>query len=184
MLPQPETAEMLPRTINLIVGLLRAYMGLQPDQVVVYNQKWRIPADDRLYLTVGYLAVKPYGNTLDLVPFTQGEGENAVNGLKEVSALASQETFSINVYSRSEAAIVRKDEVLLAFGSTQAAQLCDANGIKLARLPLGFTDLSSVEGAARLNRFVVTIVALCTRTQERVVQYFDKFQTTGLIVNP
>lgn len=171
---------MPPRTINLLVGLIRSYMGLATEQVVVYNQKWRIPSDNRVYISVGYLAQKCYAPALTYENPAVGEA----GGLKEVATINSQETFSINIYSRSDEAILRKDEVILAFNSTAAQQLCEANSIKLARVPIAFTDLSQLDGAAILNRFAITINALCARKQERIVEYFDKFQPTGLIINP
>ncbi len=174
VLPNP------PRTLNIVVGLVRDYLGLEPDQVVVYNQKWRIPSDQRLYVTIGLLAQKPYGSTLEHLPFTDESGE----GLKEVVTLNSQESLSVNVYSRGQLAIERKDEVIMAFGSTAAQQLCEQHSIKLGRLPLAMTDVSGLDGVAILNRFVATINLLCARRQERVVQYFNRFQVTGIIINP
>lgn len=173
---------MPPRTINLIVGLIRAYMGLATEQVVVYNQKWRIPSDNRLYISVGYLAQKPYAPSIAYENF--GGTVEKPAGLKEVTSINSQETFTINIYSRGDEAILRKDEVLLAFSSTMAQQLCEKYAIKLGRLPVGMTDISQLDGAAILNRFAITINALCARSQERVVEYFDQFPTPGLVINP
>lgn len=171
-----------PRTINLIVGLIRSYMELEAEQVVVYNQKWRIPNDDRLYVTVAYLAQKPFGPCTSYEKFGGTPGNPA--GLKEVVTVNSQETFSINVYSRNEDAVQRKDEVVMALNSTAAQQLCEANSIKLGRIPVGMSDLSGQEGTAIVNRFALTINALVARSREKVVEYYDKFQPTGLLINP
>lgn len=165
-----------PKLINLIVGLIRDYMSLDRDQVVLYNQKWKIPADSRLYISVGMLAIKFYA------PCTAHEPCD--EGLKEIVSVNSQETYSINVMSRSQEALERNNEVIMAFNSTMGQQLCDAQSVKLARLPLGMNNISQVEGTAILNRFVCTITALCARSQERIVQYYDKFQTTELVINP
>lgn len=181
-MPEVVAQPMKPRTINLIVGLIRAYMGLAAEQVVVYNQKWRIPSDNRLYITVGYLAQKPYAAETTFENFG-GPGQPAA-GLKEIVSVNSQETFSINAMSRGQEVIERKDELVMALASTAAQQLCEANSIKLGRIPVAMTDVSGLDGAAILNRFVVTINALCARRQERVVQYFDQFPTPGLVINP
>lgn len=165
-----------PRTLNLIVGLIRSYMGLARDQVVIYNQKWKIPADDRVYISVGYLNIKPYGGSSTTEPTAEG--------LKEITTLNSQETLSINVMSRSQEAILRKDEVILAFRSTAGQQLCEANSIKLGQLPVSFVNLSVQEGTAILNRFNVTINALVARVQERIIEYYDQFPTPALTIEP
>ncbi len=169
-----------PRTINLIVGLIRDFCGLAVDQVTVYNQKWKIPNDERMYVSVGLLSETPYGTQ-------KSNREDVKDGrpvLIETLAVNIQETLSINVFSRSQAALNRKEEVLLAFSSQQAEQLCEANSIKLGELPVSFVDLSQPEGVARINRYGLTINALSSRKVERIVQYFDKFQPTGLIINP
>lgn len=181
---KPVAQPMPPRTINLLVGLIREYMGLDADQVVIYNQKWRIPADNRLYVVVAYLAQKPYGANTTYETFGQTQEKPTGAGLKEVTVVNSQETFTINVYSRGEQALLRKDEIVMALASTAAQQLCEANSIKLGKIPVGMTDLSGLDGAAILNRFAVTINTLCARSQERVVQYYDQFPTPGLVINP
>ncbi len=173
-------APMKPRTLNLLVGLIRDYMGLAPDQVVIYNQKWRIPSDSRIYVTVGLVAQKPYASVRENVEFTDDKG----SGLKEVVTLNSQETISLNFYSKSQDALLRKDEVIMALGSTAAQQLCEANSIKLGQLPISMVDVSALEGVARLNRYVATVNALVARSQERIIQYYDNFQATGLLINP
>lgn len=183
---KPVAQPMPPRTINLLVGLIRAYMGLDTEQVVVYNQKWRIPADGRVYVTVGYLAQKPYAANPVYETFGQTPANPGGVGLKEVVTVNSQETFSINLFSRSDEAIMRKDEIPACLASTAAQQLCEANSIKLGRIPVSMADLSGLDGAAILNRFVITINALCARSQERVVQFYDKFPQPDplVVINP
>lgn len=169
-----------PRTINLLVGLIRDFIGLAIDQVVVYNQKWKIPNDNRLYVSIGILSETPYGTQKSQEDRIKGEATISV----EVLAVNVQETFSINIFSRGQAAVDFKELVLLAFSSQAAQQLCEANSIKLGTLPVSFVDLSSVEGTARLNRFGLTINALSSRKTERIIQVFDQFQPTGLVINP
>ncbi len=183
---KPVAQPMPPRTLNLLAGLFRAYMGLDADQVVVYNQKWRIPSDGRIYVVVGYLAQKPFGANTVFETFGQTKENPQGDGLEEVTTVNSQETFSINLYSRSELAVTRKDEVIACLASTAAQQLCEANSIKLGKIPVNMTDLSQLDGTAILNRFVVTINSLCARSQRRVVEYFDKFPTPDplVVINP
>lgn len=183
-MPDVLAKPMPPRTVNLLVGLIRSYMGLKANQVVVYNQKWRIPNDDQIYITVGYLAQKPYGANAVFETFGQTPAKPRGAGLKEVISVNSQETFTINAYSRGDEVVLRKDEIVMALASTAAQQLCEANSIKLGKIPVSMTDISGLDGTSMMNRFVVTINALCARSQERVVEYFDEFPNPGLVINP
>lgn len=177
----PTTPAMPPRTLNLVVGLIRDYLGLASDQVVVYNQKWKVPSDDRIYITVGLLAAKCYASYTTTEPFTDAQGRS---GLKEITTLNSQEALSVNILSRGQAAVLRRDEVVLAFGSTMAEQLAEANQLKFGSLPVGYVDLSTLEGTAMVNRYGITVNVLCARTQERVIEYFSQFQTPALVIEP
>lgn len=165
-----------PRTLNLIVGLIRSYMGLTANQVVIANQSWKIPADKRLYISVGFLAIKPFAPMLRYEPTPEG--------LAEIQTINSQETLSINVMSFSQEAVDRKDEVILAFGSTAGQKLCEANSMKLGRLPVGFVPISQLEGTAIPNRFNVTINVLVAREQSRLVEFYNQFPEPALVIEP
>lgn len=163
---------------KVIIELFRSFMGLDTEQVVLYNQDWKIPADQRLYLSVGFLSERPYGSSRGYQNSDDGKA------LLEVLELHSQEVYSVNVYSFGPEALARKEEVLLAFHSTQAEQLMETYSFKLPNLPLSFTDVSQVEGAARLNRYQITFAVLRTRSRTNVVQYYDKFSDPSLLINP
>jgi len=177
--PSDTTSAAAASTQSLICGLLRGYMVLERDQVVVYNQKWKIPADDRLYITVASLGPeKQYGATVDL---HDSADESA---LVEDIAIASQEMIGIDIYSRSQEAIQRKEEVMMALASTAMQQLCEQWAIKVARIPLTFVDTSGLEATARLNRFHLAFAVLRTRTRSSVVQFYDTFQKPKLVIEP
>lgn len=164
-------------TINLLVQIIRSFLNVANDQVVVYNQGWKIPADRRLYVSVGLLATRPFGSSRSY--------EDSPDGTKllEVITLNAQEVFSINIYSYDAEAIQRKDEVIMSFNSTNAQQVMEEFSFKLASLPQSLTDLSELEGAARLYRFQANVAVLRARRKENVVQYYDKFQQPSLVIN-
>lgn len=167
-----------PNPINLTVELLRNYMRLARSQVVLYNQGWKIPPDQDLYISVGLLNERPYGSSCS---YHHNEDHTA---LLETVQLNVQEVYSINAYSFGPEALNRKDELVMAFHSTMAQQLQEKHGFKYANIPVAFTDTSYAEGAARLNRYTLTINALCARRKTTVVQYYDKFSNEALIINP
>lgn len=165
-------------TIHLMVQIIRSFLKLENDQVVVYNQGWKIPEDRRLYVSVGLLFTKPFGSKRGYE-----ESPNS-DALLEVLTLNQQEMFSINVYSYDDDLIEQKDDVLLSFNSTLAQQVMEKYSFKIASLPVSMTDLSALEGASRLYRFQANVAVLRARRKENVVQYYDKYKDPALIINP
>lgn len=168
--------------LSSLVRLVRGYMQLETDQVVVYNQDWKIPSDDRLYITVGFLASRPYASGTSTAPdLTDPENPKLV----ETVTINVRDLLSIEIYSVSEEAVLRKNEVLMAMASTAAQQLCERLALKLGKIPDAFNDLSGVEGAARLNRYNLSIPCLYAESKTAIVEYFDKFTVPPAItVNP
>lgn len=167
-----------PNTINLVIELIRKFMALEKEQVVLYNQNWKVPTDKRIYISVMFRGEKPYGSAKHY--------EDRPNELVEIITLNSQETYAIDVYSFGPEALDRKEEVLMAFNSTLAQQMQEQHGFKLPLLPLSFRDLSHIEGASNLNRYQLDVAVLRSRQKENVVQYFDQYQIPPktLIINP
>jgi hypothetical protein len=164
--------------INQLINGLRSFMDLRPEQVVLYNQKWRNPNDDRIYVVFALLATKPYGNSREY----QNNDEDTA--LIEVVSANIQETYSIHIFSRSQDAMNRKEEILFFLNSTEAEQMQEASSFKLATLPVSFVDSSETEGAGRINKYTITVNALRIVTSSRIVQYFEKFQDPKLLINP
>jgi len=169
-----------PNTLNLVIELIRTFMQLERDQVVLYNQNWKVPTDDRLYIAVAFRSEKPYGSSKEYMNNEDG------TALVEVISFNSQETYTISVYSFGPEALERKEEVLMAFNSTLAEQIQEKYGFKLPLLPLSFLDLSDIEGASRLNRYETNVAVLRVRSKTNIVQYFDQFENPpkNILINP
>lgn len=165
-------------TLNLLVQIIREFLNFKNDQVVVYNQGWKIPADSRVYVSVGLVSSRAFGSRRSYEDSPDGKS------LLEVIILNTQELISLNVYSFSEDAIEAKDAVMAALHSTLGEQLMEQYQFKLASIPTPMQDLSGLEGASRLYRFQATVAVLRGRRKENVVQYYDDFPTPKLILNP
>lgn len=176
MAPNPTLS--ISEPIMQAMQIVQGFMGLASGQVVFYNQGWKIPTDERMYISFGLLASRPYGSSRTY--------EDAADGsaLVEVITLNTQEVWSINVYSYGLEAPARKEEVVMAFNSTAAEQSMEAYSYKLPLLPLNFRDLSGLEGSRRLYRFQADVAVLRARKRENIVQYYDKFDSPRLVINP
>lgn len=182
MSPSPEktVGQSAPATQSLLVGLLRAYLALGNDQVVVYNQKWVLPNDSRLYVVVASLSQKAYGTSAETRQVEDGDDTKLVEDV----SISSREVLTIDLLSRSQEAVNRKEEVLMALSSQAAQALSETYAIKIARIPTGPNDVSRVEGTAKVNRFQYVLPVLRTRTRTTDVDFFDEFNQPSLVIEP
>lgn len=166
-----------------LIELLREFMGLSPDQIVIYNSDWRIPSDTRLYITVGLLASKVYGTTNEQKDRPASAG--VPSALIEQVIISSADTYTVNVFSVTNEAMLRNWEVIAALSSTIGQQAMERLNFGMSRVPASIVDLSGVEGARRLFRYANTITLLRSRVRENVIQIYDDFTgTPALVINP
>lgn len=163
--------------IKVVADILRVSMGLKPDQVLLYNQKFRIPPDDRLYISVGVLGTKTFGASTHY-------GVDPLTGdLTETQRVNRQELLSVTLFSQSSEARTRNWEVPAALVSTYSEQQQEANSIKIAQTPVAMSDVSQVDGTARLNRYVLTIPVLAAYTKTQPTEYYSEFRQPEIFTN-
>lgn len=166
-----------------LIELLREFMGLATDQVVIYNSDWRIPSDDRLYISVGLLASKVYGSSNQKIDRLASAG--VPGALIEQVIINSADTYTVNVFSSTNEAMLRNWEVIAALGSTIGQQAMELLNFAMSLIPASIVDLSGVEGARRLFRYANTITLLRSRMRENVIQIYDDFTgSPALVINP
>lgn len=168
-----------PDTAAILVGILLAELALEEPRVVIYNQRWTLPPDEGLYVTVAFLAERNFGVSKKYVD--NGDGQ-----LLEVQTRNTQEHFTINLMSRNDDAFFRKGDVIFAFNSDTAQQACEKYALRFGAIPSAFVDVSRNEGAARVNRYALTFNLLRAYDRTRLVESFNQFQIPPreLIVNP
>lgn len=159
----------------ILAKLFRDYMNLEEEQVLIYNQKFKLPAEKGLFISVGLLAEKPFGTNKSYRENDDPAADPSL-ALVEVIAVNRQETYSVQIYSKDESALERKDEIIAALSSDLAQAAAEKYAFKLGQQPVSMVDASGTEGAARLNRYVATFNVLSVTKTERAVPYFDQFQ--------
>ena len=135
--------------LEMICSIIQSGLALSIGQVMIYNQKWNIPTDQRLYVTVEILSCKPFGNNNKSV-YTNGD-------LTQVQSTNFLNTLQIDVWSRSTLALNRKEEVLMSLRSNYAQRLMDAFSFYIAPVSTSFTNLSNIDGAAIPYRFSISV---------------------------
>jgi hypothetical protein len=162
----------------LFMEILWRELGLSSDRVYLWDQKLFQPTDSGLYVVVSVLNCKPFGNTL--TPASNGD---ALNAIQSVNMLA---TLSLNVMSRSTAALLRKEEVLMALASQYSQSQQEQNSFYIGKLPPGgqFVNLSQVDGAAIPYRFNISVNMQYFVKKTKDVQFFDEFEQPEIVTDP
>jgi hypothetical protein len=163
--------------IKIIALILEHELNLKNDQVVLTNQKFNIPPDDRLYVAVELMGSRPFGVK------TAYEADPITGELLEAQSVNCQEMYSVLAYSKGPTARQRHWEIAPALGSTFAQQQQEEHSFKIGYLPR-MTDVSGLDGTSRLNRYRLTFVALAAYRKTKPVEYFDQFAQPTIISNP
>lgn len=167
---QPPTSTMV-----LLAGLLAQQLGLKQGpngQVFLFNQKWKIPADQTgLFLVLSRIGIKEISSNLSY------ENDPVTELLNEVRTVRMRETYSINLFSFDASAINYTPALAQALNSTASQQLCEANGMKIFSIAASLADTSSLEATAMLNRTTRTIQVIRGYAASNPAQFFDQFPT-------
>lgn len=159
--------------ILLVCDIIRQEMELTNDQCYLYDQKINIPKDSRLYIAVGVLQPRPFGNSTKL----QSDGT-------VVQSVNMRVLLSIEILSRSTDALNRKEEILLALKSIYAQQQMTANTFFIAPLTTSFVALNEIDGPAIPYRFNLSVNMQYFVKKIKPVPYFDTFQQPTTAFDP
>ena len=148
-------------SLQIVADILKKTLGLTSDQIWIYNQRRNIPTTSGLNITIGRVAIQPYGN----------------NQVQSGSTLSSgqwfQESIAIDMFSKNTEAVDRVHEVVGALGSPLSSFIQQQTGISIARVPSSIVDTSALEGAGMLFRTTITINVLTAYEQTLGATYFD-----------
>jgi hypothetical protein len=152
-------------TLDFIRDIIIHELELQEDQVVIYNQKWMIPNDDRLYITVEYNGTpKTIASRNSFNSETQEE-EQVIN---------TQENIVLGILSRGIIALQRKEEVIMALGSIYSQQTQEANSFQIGYVA-PIQNLTKLEASALLYRFDIPFNVLAWYEKSKTVDFYDSY---------
>lgn len=163
--------------IKVVADILRTELGLKPDQVILYNQKFDIPSDNRLHIALAVMSAKTFG-------VRSKHRSNPQTGLLDLEqGVNRQETHSILVYSKGSEARERNWEIPLALNSDTAQSAQEVNAMKIGNVPVTMLDVSEVDGTARLNKYSIVIQVLTAYRKTKPVDYYDQFSQPVIHTN-
>lgn len=153
--------------ILIIADIIQNEMGLTNSQVFIYNQDYKLPETSGLFIVLVNDSSEIYSNSNKYV--------GTANSSQEVINLLAKEEYSINIMSKNSEARTRKEEVVMALISNYAKQQQDLYQFKIAQIPNSFTNVSELEGAGMLNRFVINLSVLTWKQKTKDIPYFNQF---------
>lgn len=157
---------------QLVVDVIQTVMGLEPDQVYLWDQKINIPTDSRLYVALGIASCKPFGNS----NFADGNG----NTVQSLNVMAMLDLF---VFSRSSLARDMKEQVVMTFNSQYAESQMEANSFYISPLTTQFVNISEIDGAAIPYKFHLNMAIQYFVTKTLAEPYYSTFLTPQIVTN-
>lgn len=174
--------------VRVINAIIRREMALQEDQTMLYNQRWKIPPDDRLYVTCSILGSKPYGvnRSYSASPAIVETPTKITEVLNENISVNAQDLLSLKVFSKGDQARIRRNEILMALNSTFAEQEMERLSFRIGAVPISYVDASEEEGTTIINRYVITYAILYAQSVTKPVPYWDevKFAPSTPVLQP
>lgn len=169
------TTIMVGQALLLFCEIIEREMSLDNNHVFLWDQKIFQPTTAGIYVVIGCPSVKPFGNNFRQSP----------DGSQNEQYISVMATLDINVISRDNSAIFRKEEVLLALASQYSQFQQEGNSFNIGRLPAGdhFKDLSGIDGAAIPYRFQISVNIQYTVAKTKPIDYFDQFETPEVVPN-
>jgi len=156
--------------IELFCSIIKEGMDLEDDQIYLWDQKINIPPDNRLYVAVSVLNCKPYS----LIRSYQDVGDD----FSETITTNMLANVNVDIMSRGKDARDRKEEVILALGSTYSTMVQERNAMRIGRISNSFVNLSQLEGSAIPYRFNIGVSLQYKVSKTKAVDYYDTFTDT------
>lgn len=158
--------------LKTICDIIKEGMGLQNDQIWIYNQKVDIPNDKRIYVVVSLKSENVIGNNI------QEEGE--VDNLTEIVWSNVVTDVGIELFSYNVNALNRRYEVLSSMRSTYSIQKQEELNFNIGRRPVAFFDSSFLAPAARLYSYYFMYRVTHVERFGKGIDFYDNFEDADM----
>ena len=153
--------------IELLQQFLASFMGLKDDRVFIYGERFKIPADDGLFVVVELKYAKQ-------ISARNEEELQSDASMISVQHINTQERYIVGVFSRDLSALRRHQEVPFALASIACQQLQEQNSFKISRINPA-QDLTALEASAELRRFDIEVVVLASYELRKAIEYYNSY---------
>ena len=160
--------------LKTVCDILKVGMGLENDQIWIYNQKVDIPNDKRVYVVVSLKSETVIGENIEVKPENKMDEVVWSNIVSDVGI----ELFSYNVN-----ALNRRYEVLSSMRSTYSVQKQEELNCNIGRRPIAFFDSSFMAPSAKLYSFYFMYKITHVENSAKQIDYFDNFKEADIKIN-
>lgn len=158
--------------LKTVCDIIKNQMGLQDDQVWIYNQKVDIPNDKRLYVVVSIDNEDIFGANLNNKPTEEGlDTETWINVRTNIS---------INTFSSGTVCMTRKYDIIGAMRSVYSVQQQEKNNMQISRVPRVFMDASFATPTERLFSYHYEYSIMHVERISHNVDYYDDFSRADM----
>jgi len=157
---------------QVLAKIIRTYMDLPEDRVVIYNGNFDAPKDPHIYILISYES----GQTLGVKNEFNAKTET------ETASIVTYNTYAVEIVSKSREAVERKEEILMALHSQIGLRLAEENNVRIWRGG-NILDLSAIEGASALSRYRVNIVVSGLKEKQAPIEVYENFPREGVFDN-
>ena len=160
------------QVMKLVCDIIQNQLGLDDDQVYLWNQDFIIPPDDRVYLIVALQSSKMFGS-----------GSQFDGNMIETFSQNVRDILTIDIVSKSFDSIEDMGSVTGALRSTYSQQVQQLNGFYIANLPQQINTVNELEGTTILYRFNFPIAVQYFKEESSQSDYYDKFGKVSVTQN-
>ncbi len=155
----------------LLCNILEHELELPQGRIAIYNQNYKAPNDDDLYIIVGMQSARIIASTRGYKPDTDQGVQNIVKATN----------YWIEFTSQGTQALDRQGEVIAAIDSYYSQQVQEMNTIKISRTP-DVLDLSFIEGPSSLYRYRFNVIINNVETITKDVESFNKTKPSEVLI--
>jgi hypothetical protein len=148
----------------ILCDIITEELSLDADRVVVYDQNFKAPKDDAIYVIIALQQSKIIGSTNRYDPETD----------KEKKCVSLSQRYNVEITSRNRTAQTRYPEIVAALTSTYSQQQQEENQIKIFRAG-DVLDLSFIEASSALHRYRIPVIINSVKTYEKEITPFEYF---------
>lgn len=161
--------------LNAIVDIIRQYIGLDQDQVIIYNQKFTLPPDSRAYIAVREV----YTTTLGKSRATYSQG----TVLENEQTLLLSSNIDVSIYTSSLQEFEKRHLINMALSSVYSERQQELNGFKIGLNPTNMANAYNVDGSKipYFSNLNYNVQYKITRVED--VPYFNGIEIAGVITN-
>ena len=158
--------------LKTVCDILQVGMGLEKDQIWIYNQKVDIPNDKRIYVVVSLKSETVIGNNIE------AKTESGIYDEVIWSNVVSD--VGIELFSYNVNALNRRYDVLSSMRSVYSVQKQEELNFNIGRRPVAFFDSSFLAPSAKLYAFYFMYRITHVENSAKPIDYFDDFSRANM----